>query len=87
MNQSDNSRISQSSSVVSQIPRNSREEDQLLTVREAAHFLNLAPGTLYHLISEKRIPVVRISSRCVRFQRKALVAWIESHSQAESARS
>jgi excisionase family DNA binding protein len=56
-------------------------EDRLLTVVEAAHFLNLAPGTVYRLICQQRIPVVHISSRCVRFSRAALQEWIESLSQ------
>jgi hypothetical protein len=29
----------------------------LLTVVEAAEFLKLSPGSLYHLVSEKRVPV------------------------------
>jgi excisionase family DNA binding protein len=57
------------------------KEDRLLTVIEAARFLNLSAGGLYHLISQRRIPVIRISSRCVRFRRQALVAWIESLTQ------
>jgi len=61
------------------------EEDRLLTVVEAAR-LNLSPGTLYHLISQRRIPVVRISSRCVRFRRQALIVWIESLTQSEGGR-
>ncbi len=59
------------------------DEDRLLTVVEAARLLNLSPGTLYHLISQRRISVVRISSRCVRFRRQALIAWIESLTQSE----
>jgi len=51
---------------------------RLLTVVEAAHFLNLSPGSLYHLISQKRIPVIRISSRCVRFSLVSLFNWVDS---------
>jgi excisionase family DNA binding protein len=57
------------------------DEDRLLTVAEAARFLNLATGSLYHLISQHRVPVVRISSRCVRFSRRALTEWLASLSQ------
>jgi excisionase family DNA binding protein len=53
-------------------------DDRLLTVREAAHFLHIQPGSLYHFISARKIPVIRISSRCVRFSRRALLDWIES---------
>jgi len=56
--------------------------DCLLTVPEAAAFLHLSSGTVYHLISERRIPVIRISSRCVRFSRQALMLWIEDLSES-----
>ncbi len=40
----------------------------LLNVREIANLLRLAPGTIYHMVSQKRIPgVVRLSRRCLRF--------------------
>jgi excisionase family DNA binding protein len=51
--------------------------DRLWTVVEAAQYLNLTPGSLYHLISQQRIPVIRISARCVRFSRRALLDWVE----------
>lgn len=51
--------------------------DQLLTVREAAELLHLAPGTIYHLVSQRRLPVIKISSRCVRFSRAALLRWLD----------
>ena len=54
-------------------------DDRLLTVREAAHFLGVAVGSLYHMISERRIPVVRISRRCVRFRRTDLEGWVLRH--------
>jgi len=62
------------------------DEDRLWTVVEAARFLNLAPGSLYHLISQQRIPVIRISSRCVRFSRRALLEWVESLTQPADRR-
>jgi excisionase family DNA binding protein len=52
------------------------EDDRLWTVAEAARFLKLSPGSLYHLVSQHRVPVIRFSSRCVRFSRWALEAWI-----------
>jgi excisionase family DNA binding protein len=51
--------------------------DQLLTVIEAAQFLNIAPGSLYHMISQKRVPVIKLSARCVRFSRIALLSWLD----------
>lgn len=61
--------------------------DRLLTINEVADFTGLTVGTLYHLVSEKRIPVVRLSRRCLRFKRSALLAWIEQLSEAPRSRS
>jgi len=57
------------------------DDDRLLTVPEVAALLQMSPGGVYHLISQRRIPTVHISSRCVRFRRSALLAWIESLTQ------
>ena len=49
------------------------DERSLLDVKEAAALLGISPFSLYHWISGKRgIPVVRLSSRCVRFRRGEL---------------
>lgn len=58
------------------------DKDYLLNVAEAAHLLKLSPGTVYHLISQKRIPFVKISARCVRFSRTAILLWLDSLTQA-----
>ena len=50
--------------------------DDLADVNEIAEFLHLSPGTVYHLISQERIPFVRLSARCVRFRRSDVEAWI-----------
>lgn len=42
--------------------------EKLLTVNELAEVLNIAPGSVYHWISQNRLPVVRFSKRCVRFR-------------------
>lgn len=54
--------------------------DRLLNVREAAAFLNLAVGSVYHLASQSRIPCVRLSNRCLRFRKSDLTAWVDAHS-------
>ena len=46
--------------------------DRLLNVSEVAELLGLAPGTIYHLLSQKRLPCVRLSKRCVRFRKSDL---------------
>ena len=48
----------------------------LLTINEVAEMTGLSVGTLYHWVSEKRIPIVRFSSRCVRFRRADIEQWI-----------
>jgi excisionase family DNA binding protein len=55
-------------------------EDRLLTVAEAARFLNISIGGLYHMIARKNstIPTIRISRRCVRFSRRSLEKWTDS---------
>jgi excisionase family DNA binding protein len=57
--------------------------DRLLTIREAAELTGLAVGTLYHFVSAKRIPVVRLSRRCIRFRHSDLINWIERLTEKE----
>jgi len=57
---------------------------QLLTIHEVSKFTTLSVGTLYRMVSQARIPVVRISRRCIRFPLPELLRWIEErtvHSQ------
>jgi excisionase family DNA binding protein len=48
----------------------------LLKIQEVAQLTGLTVGTLYHFVSQHRIPVVRISSRCIRFRPSDIEAWI-----------
>jgi excisionase family DNA binding protein len=58
------------------------DEDCLLTAAEAAQLLNFKNvGTIYHLGQQKRIPVIKLSARCIRFSRKALLEWIDRMTQ------
>ena len=50
--------------------------EALLTIREVSELTNLSVGTLYHWISEGRIPVVRFSKRCIRFRKSDIEEWI-----------
>ena len=50
-------------------------EDRLLTIGEVAKLTGLAVGSLYHLVSQRRIPFVRISARCIRFRLSAILKW------------
>jgi excisionase family DNA binding protein len=51
--------------------------EELMTVTEAAEFLGVSPGTLYHWVSELKIPVIRFSKRCIRFRRSDIESWLE----------
>jgi len=53
------------------------DRDRLLTIKEVSDLTGLAIGTIYHFVSELRIPVVRFSSRCIRFRLSALEQWFE----------
>jgi excisionase family DNA binding protein len=52
------------------------EEKLLLTVDEVAAMTGFSSGTLRHWVSEKRIRFLRISTRCVRFRRSDIEAWL-----------
>jgi excisionase family DNA binding protein len=51
--------------------------DRLLKVHEVAEMLGLAKGTIYHHISAGKLPCIRLSARCVRFQESAIKQFIE----------
>lgn len=74
------------SSASSSLGATSADEDRLLTAVEAAHFLNLKNvGTVYHMVNSKRLPVIRLSARCIRFSRRALLEWVENLTQPVAA--
>lgn len=50
--------------------------NRLLTIKELSVATRLAVGTLYHLVSQERIPVVRLSSRCIRFNPIEVDRWL-----------
>jgi excisionase family DNA binding protein len=54
---------------------------RLWSVKEVAEFLNLKCGSVYHLLSQKRIPCVRLSSRCVRFDPRVIEAWVAQQAE------
>lgn len=50
-------------------------EDRLLTIKEVAELTGLQVSSLYHFVADGRIPVVRLSRRCIRFRLSALHQW------------
>lgn len=57
--------------------------EKLLTVKEVAEQLGIAPASVYHWVSQNRLPCVRLSARCVRFRQKDLEALIEQLSVSD----
>jgi excisionase family DNA binding protein len=57
-----------------------KEIDGLIDVHQAANFLSLVPGTVYHLVSQGRLPCVRLSARCLRFRKSELDKFIRQRS-------
>jgi excisionase family DNA binding protein len=53
-----------------------QNEKLLLDVDELSNLIGFSPGTIYHWISENRIPYVRLSQRCVRFLVPAIREWL-----------
>lgn len=81
-----NSKSSASSAVHVTSAQPPVEEDCLLTAVEATRFLNLKNvGTVYQMVSAKRLPVIRLSARCIRFSRRALLEWVEGLTQPVAA--
>jgi excisionase family DNA binding protein len=62
--------------------KTSDHPDRLLTIGQVAELTGLTVGSLYHFVSERRIPVVRLSRRCLRFRYSALLTWWDSLTQA-----
>lgn len=55
-----------------------KAEDRLLDVREAAAMLGLKPATLYQWAYERRIPVVKLFGRSLRFRLSIIQKLIAS---------
>ena len=53
-------------------------EDEILTYSQAAALIGVRVGTIYALVSQKRIPHVRFGRRFVRFSTSELRAWVRS---------
>jgi excisionase family DNA binding protein len=53
-----------------------RDKKILLMAAEVARLTGFAEGTIRQLVSQRRIPVVRISALCVRFRRSDIAEWI-----------
>ena len=52
--------------------------DELWDIVKLSQYLGVKRSTLYAMIFRKRIPVVKISGRCVRFRECDIERWLES---------
>jgi excisionase family DNA binding protein len=61
-----------------------REDKQLLSIREAARVLGLTPWVAYRLARERRLPgLVRLGERRVYVRRAILEAWLQGKDQEQ----
>jgi excisionase family DNA binding protein len=49
----------------------------LMTYEDTRKLLNVKVGTLYALVSQGKIPHVRLGRRLVRFDRAEIEAWLQ----------
>jgi excisionase family DNA binding protein len=56
----------------------------LWTIYEAASFLRISTGTLYHWVSQKRIPCMHFGSRCLRFDPQQVRQWAAAFGETDS---
>jgi excisionase family DNA binding protein len=59
-----------------------KQLENLVSIKEVSKATGIAVGTLYHWVSEGKIPVVRLSKRCIRFRLADLALWVDAHSTA-----
>jgi excisionase family DNA binding protein len=64
------------------------EGKRLLTVKAAALYMSVSPITLYHWVSRREIPFVKLAHKAVRFDIRQLDRWIDKHAHktADQAR-
>lgn len=51
---------------------------RLITIQEAEEYTGLSPHTLYAMVSQRRVPYVKVG-RLVKFDQAMLQAWIKQH--------
>jgi excisionase family DNA binding protein len=54
-------------------------EPRLLSIKELALYMSLPVSTLYAMVEKKQIPFKRFGKKSIRFDRKEIDAWIDSH--------
>jgi len=57
----------------------------LVKIDEAAEFLCVSPRTIVRLVAAGKIPAVKISARCIRFDLEDLRAFAQSRKGVEAS--
>ena len=53
---------------------------EVMTLREASHYLGISPETLYRYLGDKSIPAFKLGNRW-RFKKDLLDRWMDSKSE------
>ena len=56
----------------------------LLTVKEVAELLRVDRYCIYRWVAESKIPFIRLTTRCLRFRKEDIDAWLNSFTQQTS---
>jgi excisionase family DNA binding protein len=60
------------------------KEKLLIDIHELSGLTGISVGTLYHWVSEGRIPCLKLSQRCLRFSLPAIQEWLTDFTEAAS---
>lgn len=52
-----------------------------LKCEEVAEMLQLSPKTIYNMVYQGRIPCIRLSNKCVRFDPVEVERWLKRNQQ------
>lgn len=64
-------------------PPPTKGEDRLIPIREVSSLVGLRDSAIYNRIRAKRFPEpVRLSQRCSRWSRAAVLGWVEAQKEA-----
>ncbi len=54
--------------------------NKLIDIKKLSEILGLSKQTIYEMVSQSRIPYIKLSSRILRFDSEKIEKWIESKS-------
>jgi predicted DNA-binding transcriptional regulator AlpA len=61
-------------------------EKLLIDIRELSAITGIKIGTLYHWVSEGRVPHLKLGQRCLRFSVGAIRKWLDDMNQSPDPR-